>query len=128
MKRNSLEWAILVISVAVVVALVGYLLVSGLANDGPAMIRAEVTAAEAAEGPGGGWLVPVTVHNEGEKAAVSIVVEGTAIVAGTEESSELTSTSSRSTAKSNWSSGSAAGRRARSRSGWWASSRRRVVA
>ena len=90
MKRNSLEWAILVISVAVVVALVGYLLVSGLANDGPAMIRAEVTAAEAAEGPGGGWLVPVTVHNEGEKAAVSIVVEGTAIVAGTEESSELT--------------------------------------
>jgi uncharacterized protein (TIGR02588 family) len=89
MKRNWLEWAILAISVAVVVALVGYLLVAGLSNGGPAMIRAEVAAAEAADGPGGGWLVPLTVRNEGGAAAVSIVVEGTANVAGTEESSEL---------------------------------------
>jgi uncharacterized protein (TIGR02588 family) len=90
MKANWLEWAILVISVAVVVALVGYLLVSGFANGGPAVIRAEVTAAEAAAGPDGGWLVPLTVHNQGGKAAVSIIVEGTATVAGKEESSELT--------------------------------------
>jgi uncharacterized protein (TIGR02588 family) len=89
MKRNWLEWAILAISVAVLVALVGYLLVAGLSNGGPAMIRAEVAAAEAADGPGGGWLVPLTVRNEGGTAAVSIVVEGTANVAGTEESSEL---------------------------------------
>ena len=90
MKRNWLEWAILVISVALVIVLVGYLLVSGLASGGPAVIRAEVTAAQAADGPDGGWLVPLTVRNEGGKAAVSIVVEGTASVAGTEESSELT--------------------------------------
>lgn len=90
MKRNWLEWAILAISVAVVVALVGYLLVSGLSNRGPAMIRAEVSAAEAADGPDGGWLVPLIVRNEGGTAAVSIVVEGTATVAGTQESSELT--------------------------------------
>jgi uncharacterized protein (TIGR02588 family) len=90
MKRNWLEWAILVISVVLVVALVGYLLVSGLANDRPAVIRPEVTPAEAADGPDGGWLVPLTVRNEGGKAAVSIVIEGTATVAGTEESSELT--------------------------------------
>lgn len=90
MKRNWLEWAILVISVAVVVALVGYLLVAGLASGGPAIIRAEVSSAEAADGPDGGWLVPLTVRNEGGKAAVSIVVEGTATVAGMEESSELT--------------------------------------
>jgi uncharacterized protein (TIGR02588 family) len=32
----------------------------------------------------------LTVRNEGGKAAVSIVVEGTASIAGTEESSELT--------------------------------------
>ncbi|HET9755448.1 MAG TPA: hypothetical protein VFP66_03015 [Candidatus Limnocylindrales bacterium] len=90
MKRNWLEWAILVVSVAVVVALVGYLLVSGFVTGGPAMIRLEVTAAEVADGQDDGWLVPLTVRNEGGKAAVSIVVEGTAIVAGAEESSELT--------------------------------------
>ena len=89
MKRNWLEWSILAISVAVVVALVGYLLVAGLSNGGPAVIRAEVAAAEATDGPDGGWLVPLTVRNEGGSAAVSIIVEGTANVAGTEESSEL---------------------------------------
>ena len=90
MNRNWLEWAILVISIALVAGLVGYLLISGLSNAGPAMIRPEITAVDAAEGPDGGWLVPLTVRNEGGEAAVSIVVEGTAIVAGTEESSELT--------------------------------------
>jgi uncharacterized protein (TIGR02588 family) len=89
-KRNWLEWAILVVSVAAVVALVGYLLVSAFVTSGPAMIRLEVTAAEVADGQDDGWLVPLTVRNEGGKAAVSIVVEGTAIVAGAEESSELT--------------------------------------
>jgi uncharacterized protein (TIGR02588 family) len=90
MNRNWLEWAILVVSVALVVGLVGYLLVSGLTNAGPALIRLEVTAAEAADGPDGGWLVPLTMRNEGGSAAVSIVVEGTAMVAGTEQSSQLT--------------------------------------
>jgi uncharacterized protein (TIGR02588 family) len=89
MRRNWLEWAILIISGALVVALVGYLLVSGLSNGGPAIIRAEVTSAKAADGPDGSWLVPLIVRNEGGKAAVSIVVEGTATVAGREESSEL---------------------------------------
>ncbi len=89
MNRNWLEWAILIVSVAMVVGLVGYLLVSGLSDRGPAIIRLEVTAGEATEGPDGGLLVPLTVRNEGGTAAVSIVVEGTAIVAGEEQSSEL---------------------------------------
>ena len=89
MKRNWLEWAILIISAALVVALVGYLLVSGLTNGGPAVIRAQVASANAVNGPDGGWLVPLIVRNEGGKAAVAIVVEGTATVAGREESSEL---------------------------------------
>ncbi len=89
MNRNWLEWAILVGSVALVVALVGYLLVSGLTNGGPAVIRAQV-AAEATAGPDDGWLVPLVVRNEGGRAALAIVVEGTATVAGEEETSELT--------------------------------------
>ena len=90
MNRNWLEWSILVSSVVLVVGLVGYLLVSELANGGPAVIRLEVTAVEAGDGPDGSWLVPVTVHNEGGEAAISIVVEGTAVVAGSEQSSQLT--------------------------------------
>lgn len=88
MKRNWLEWSILIFSVAVVAGLVGYLLLAGLSDRGPALIRAEI--AEGAEGPDGGWLAPLTVRNEGGRAAVSIVVEGTAIVDGSEESSEVT--------------------------------------
>ena len=89
MKRNWLEWAILATSVAMVVALVGYLLVAGLSNGGPAVLRAEVAIPEATDGPDGGWLVPLTVRNDGGEAAVSIVVEGTATIAGVKESSEL---------------------------------------
>ncbi len=90
MNRNWLEWAILIASVVLVVGLVGYLVISGLTNSGPAMVRVEVMTDEARLGADGGWLVPVTIHNEGGAAAVAIVVEGTGVVAGTDESSELT--------------------------------------
>ena len=90
MKRNWLEWVILGLSVAVVVLPVGFLLFTGMTNGGPAVIRAEVAAAGPVEGPDGGWLVPLTVRNEGGQVATSIAVEGTALVAGKEESSELT--------------------------------------
>lgn len=90
MNRNWLEWAILLISGVLVALLVGYLLVSGLSNRGPATIRAEVVTPAATDGPDGGWLVPLTVRNSGGKAAVSIVVEGITTVDGTEEASQLT--------------------------------------
>jgi uncharacterized protein (TIGR02588 family) len=90
MKRNWLEWIILGFSVAVVVLLVGFLFYTGITNRGPAVIRAEVDAAGPAEGPDGGWLVPLNVRNEGSKVAASIVVEGTASISGKEESSQLT--------------------------------------
>jgi uncharacterized protein (TIGR02588 family) len=88
-KRNWLEWLILVVSVSLVVALVGYLLVTGLTNGGPAAIRAEVVREDAIEGPDGSWLAPLTVSNDGGTAAVAIVMEGTAMVDGAEETSEL---------------------------------------
>lgn len=90
MKRNWLEWTILAVSVAVVVALVGYLLVTGLSSSGPAMIQAAVAPEEATDGPDGGWLVPLVVQNTGGTAAVAIMVEGTATVDGVEEVSEVT--------------------------------------
>ncbi len=75
---------------AVVVALVGYLLIAGLSNGGPATIEADVAPQEATDGPDEAWLVPLTVRNSGGGAAGSIVVEGTATVDGTEETSQVT--------------------------------------
>ena len=90
MRRNWLEWAILAVSVTVVALLVAYLAIVGLSGSRPASIRAEVGPAGMTAGPDGGWLVPVQVRNDGGVAAISIVVEGTATVAGEEEVSELT--------------------------------------
>ena len=90
MKRNWLEWLILIVSTGLVLGLVGYLLVSGLTSRGPAAIRTEVLTAEGADSPDGGWLVPLTVRNEGDTAAGAIVVEATATVDGAEETSQLT--------------------------------------
>ena len=90
MSRNWLEWLILLVSIGLVLGLVGYLLVSGLTSHGPAEIRTEVNDAKAADSTDGGWLVPLTVRNEGGMAAAAIVVEATATVDGTEEASQLT--------------------------------------
>ena len=90
MRGNWLEWAVFIVSTAVLVLLVGYLAIAGFTGGGTASIRAEVDAAAATTGPGGGWLIPVVVRNDGGTAAVSIVVEGTATVSGAEEVSELT--------------------------------------
>ena len=90
MRRNWLEWAILAVSIAVVVALVGYLAVAGLSGSRPAQIRAEAAPAAGVIGPDGGWLVPVTVRNDGGIAAMTVVLEGTASVAGVDEVSEIT--------------------------------------
>lgn len=90
MKRNWLEWAILAVSITVVVSLVGYLAAAGLSDSGPAVIQAEAHGEQATDGPDGSWLVPLTVRNSGGTAAVAIVVEGTATVDGEEESSSAT--------------------------------------
>lgn len=90
MNRNWLEWLILLLSSGLVLGVVGYLLVSGLTSRGPAAIRTEVMIAEAGESPDGGWLVPLTVRNEGDTAAGAIIVEATATVDGAEEASQLT--------------------------------------
>ncbi|MBA2720097.1 MAG: hypothetical protein H0U52_12805 [Chloroflexi bacterium] len=90
MKRNWLEWLILLASTGLVIGVVGYLLVSGLTSRGPAAIRTEVINAGAADSPDGGWLVPLIVRNQGGTAAGAIVVEATAMVDGTEEASQLT--------------------------------------
>lgn len=87
MKRNVVEWAVIVISVLSIALLVGILVIEGLSESRPADPTIEVRQAEARE-IGLGWIVPVIVTNEGDQAAEAVVIEATATVEGETETSE----------------------------------------
>lgn len=88
MKRNAIEWLVLLASVAGIVVLVGTLVVVGLTETQPADPQIELHTAEARQGTLG-WLLPATLSNGGDEAVEAVLLEATARVAGTEEKSEL---------------------------------------
>lgn len=89
MRRNWLEWVILVVSVAAIVGLAGYLAIRTLAGEGaPPSIVAEVDPAMGADGPTG-WTVPVVIRNDGDGAVRALTIEARAEVAGSSETSAL---------------------------------------
>lgn len=88
MKQNWLEWAVLVFSVAVIVALVGYLAFTAVATTTPPEISVVGNPAEA-RSTEAGWELPVTVRNDGDEAAAMIAIEGTTSVAGETETAAL---------------------------------------
>lgn len=88
MRRNWLEWAILVASVTSIVVLAGYLGLRTLSGAGPAQIAIEARYAEARL-TAVGWEVPVTIRNDGGSPATTVALEATAMVAGKEETSEI---------------------------------------
>jgi uncharacterized protein (TIGR02588 family) len=88
MRQNWLEWGALAISVMVVVGVVGFLLLDGLRDEGdPPEPVAQLHLDEAYE-TDHGWILPVTLTNDGDVAAESLVMRATATVAGDEEESE----------------------------------------
>ena len=89
MRRNWLEWAILVSSVAALLGLVGFLVVAAVTDRTDADIRFDVRMAEARETEAG-WLVPVSVRNEGGEPAAGLTIEASAEVDGAEETSDVT--------------------------------------
>lgn len=90
MRRNPLEWAILIVSVAAIAGIGAYLLVDALGGPRePARVVAEVQTAQATEGPLG-WTAPVIIRNEGGEGATGLLLEATATVDGAEETSQLT--------------------------------------
>ena len=90
MKRNILEWLILVASLVAIVGVAGFLVVEAVADGGrPASVGATADVDRGSPGENG-WLIPVRVHNRGGSAALSVAVEVSAMVDGTEEASELT--------------------------------------
>lgn len=88
MKRNAVEWLVLVASVLAIVALVGLLVAEGLRESEPPAPTVELRLDEARQAPSG-WIVPATVSNAGDRAAQAVVIEATATIAGSEETSEL---------------------------------------
>ena len=89
MKRNWLEWIVLVASAAAIVLLVAVLTASGLVGGSrPPSPTIELHPEEGRDAPAG-WIVPATVRNDGDIAAEAVVVEASAMVAGEEEVSEL---------------------------------------
>lgn len=88
MKRNAVEWVVLAISVLGIVVLVGVLAAAGLSAARPANPRVELRVAEARQGAAG-WIIPATVLNEGDEAAEEVLLEATAEVGGSTETSEL---------------------------------------
>lgn len=88
MKRNVVEWTVLVVSVAAIVVLVGALVLEGLRGGGPPD-PAVTLHADRGDASAHGWTLPATVRNVGDEAAEEVAIEASAEVAGTTETSEL---------------------------------------
>ena len=88
MRQNWLEWAVLACSVAVIVALVGYLAVTAVSTATPPAISV-VGHPDEARSIVAGWELPVTVRNDGGEAAAMVAIEATTTVAGEIETAEL---------------------------------------
>ncbi len=86
MKRNAVEWLVLIASVAAILAVVGLLIVEGLAPGSPPDPRIELHRAEARTTTLG-WVVPATISNDGDTAAERVALEATATIEGKEEMS-----------------------------------------
>lgn len=75
-ERTSLEWTLLVVSLAATLAVVAVLVMSGLTGpSGPADLR--LIVADAGEPASGGRALEVTVTNVGGTSAANVIVEVT---------------------------------------------------
>lgn len=88
MRRNWLEWAILIASVVSIVALVGFLAVEALRGPGAPDISIVGRPTEARQTIVG-WEMPVGVSNAGREAAAAVTIEATASVGGQPETAEI---------------------------------------
>ena len=90
MKRNWLEWIVLIGSALLIAAIAGFLVVDGLTAEGSPPAPTVTIDRDAAYEVEGAWFVPATVRNDGDAAAEAVLLRATATVGGEEEESELT--------------------------------------
>lgn len=88
LEKNALEWAVFGISLALVLATVGFLVYEAVSSPGsPPDLSVELGTPERR---GQVWAVPVTVRNRGEETAEGVHVEAVLrLPGGREERSEL---------------------------------------
>jgi uncharacterized protein (TIGR02588 family) len=88
MRQNAVEWVVLALSIAVIVALVAALVVDAV-NDEGAPPRPTIVVHEAdARATEAGWLLPATIGNDGDQAAEQVTVEADAEVDGVSQTSQ----------------------------------------
>ena len=90
MRRNWVEWVVLVIGAAAILGVVGFLVVDGLTDAGRRPEPRVALQPDAAYETTTGWIVPATVTNDGDRPAEELVLRATATVDGSEEESEVT--------------------------------------
>lgn len=75
LEKNPLEWAVFAVSLAVVLATVGFLAWEAATADGSSPdLRVELGRPESRSGA---FAVPVTVHNRGDQTAEGVHIEVT---------------------------------------------------
>ena len=74
MKRNVVEWAVLIVSLLAIAAVVVLLVVEGVTERRPANPLLELRPEEA-RSVAQGWLLPATLVNRGDEAVEGVVVE-----------------------------------------------------
>jgi uncharacterized protein (TIGR02588 family) len=90
MRSNWLEWTVLGVSVVVLVAVVGFLVVDGLVDEGrPPEPVVTLRPQEAYDGEHG-WYLPATVANRGDSAAEAVLLRAVASVGDDVEEAEVT--------------------------------------
>lgn len=89
MARRIIETAVLAVSALTIVLVVSVLVVDAFDERRLADPSVEIHLDAARQGSLG-WIVPVTVTNEGDETVEEAVLEASAIVDGQEEVSELT--------------------------------------
>lgn len=81
LEKNPLEWAVFLVSLAVVLATVGFLAWDAATADGSSPdLHVELGLPEARSGA---FAVPVTVHNRGDQTAEGVHIEVTLEIPGT---------------------------------------------
>ena len=81
LEKNPLEWAVFAVSLAAILATVGFLVWDAATADGSSPdLRVELGRPEARSGA---FAVPVTVHNRGDETAEEVRIEVTLEAPGT---------------------------------------------
>lgn len=66
-----LEWGVRITSLAVLAALVGFVVINGLSSDQPSLLTGQVTHDDIDQ-RNGTWVVPATITNAGDESLVNV--------------------------------------------------------